>query len=210
MAVHRLLAGVALLAVSCLMRGEPVSGEDTGRNWLLSQWHRRVWQIEDGLPHNYVTATLLDSNRYLLIGTQTGIARFDGTRFTPFSKVGDLWIYSLLRTSDGSLWIGSYLNGLRQIKGDRITSWGPSTGPEYGNTSTRCWMTTREASGLQQQTAWSIYLVTGRSCSFRAETPTVMAGSRLRRTTLPQSGLRLLKDSFAIVRAAPRRSPPRT
>src|SRR5581483_6902192 len=71
--------------------------------WRLSQWQRRVWQIEDGLPHNYVTAISRDSERYLLVGTQTGIARFDGMRFTPLGAIADLWVFSLLHAADGVL-----------------------------------------------------------------------------------------------------------
>jgi signal transduction histidine kinase/streptogramin lyase len=96
--------------------------------WLLSQWQRRVWQIEDGLPHNYVTAIAYDSERYLLVGTQSGVARFDGIRFTPFPALKDLWIYSLLRASDGTLWAGTYQHGLYHVDGSHTDRWGAGRG----------------------------------------------------------------------------------
>jgi ligand-binding sensor domain-containing protein len=96
--------------------------------WLLSQWHRRVWQIEDGLPHNYVTAISHDSERYQLVGTQAGLARFDGMRFTQFPALNDIWIYSLLQASDGALWVGTYQHGLYRVYKGHVEQWGPNKG----------------------------------------------------------------------------------
>jgi signal transduction histidine kinase/ligand-binding sensor domain-containing protein len=94
-----------------------------GADWRLSQLNRKVWQIEDGLPHNYVTAVASDERGYLLLGTQAGVARFDGLRFTPFEHLGGMWIYSLLNASDGTLWVGSYRSGLHAIRRGQVRSW---------------------------------------------------------------------------------------
>jgi ligand-binding sensor domain-containing protein len=77
-------AGVAwMLASNLVMWG--ASAPSAGRaQWRLSQLSRRVWQIEDGLAHNYVTAVATDDDGYLLLGTQSGIVRSDGMRLTPF------------------------------------------------------------------------------------------------------------------------------
>jgi signal transduction histidine kinase/ligand-binding sensor domain-containing protein len=123
------ITALACLAGCCAIpsAAAPTDSNLAGR-WLLSQWHRRVWQIEDGLPHNYVTALAYDSDRYLLVGTQKGTARFDGMRFTPFPALSDRWIYSLLRASDGTLWAGTYQNGLYRIRNGHAQQWGTSTG----------------------------------------------------------------------------------
>jgi signal transduction histidine kinase/ligand-binding sensor domain-containing protein len=92
-------------------------------DWRLSQLNRRVWQIEDGLPHNYVTALATDEKGYLLVGTQSGIARFDGIRFAPFDRLGRRWIYALLKSSDGALWVGGYQSGLHRIRDGKVQSW---------------------------------------------------------------------------------------
>ncbi len=41
-----------------------------------------VWQTEEGLPHNTVTALTQTRDGYLWLGTQGGLVRFDGVRFT--------------------------------------------------------------------------------------------------------------------------------
>src|SRR5689334_23097304 len=41
----------------------------------------RVWQIDDGLPQNSVWAITQTKDGYLWVGTQQGLARFDGVRF---------------------------------------------------------------------------------------------------------------------------------
>ena len=42
----------------------------------------KVWQTDEGLPHNSVWALAQASDGYLWVGTQQGLARFDGVRFT--------------------------------------------------------------------------------------------------------------------------------
>ena len=41
-----------------------------------------AWQTEDGLPQNSVTAVVQTRDGYLWLGTYSGLARFDGARFT--------------------------------------------------------------------------------------------------------------------------------
>jgi ligand-binding sensor domain-containing protein len=126
--------GTRLAALGCLALcfggslAEAAPGPDPASGWQLSQWQRHVWQIEDGLPNNYVTAIASNSERYLLVGTQSGIAMFDGTRFTHFRPTGDLWIYSLLRASDGVLWVGTYQQGLYRVKDGHAEHWGAAKG----------------------------------------------------------------------------------
>ena len=110
------------LAWAQASRGAPISGTNFQSSWRLSQFSRRVWQIEDGLPHNYVTAIATDEKGYLLLGTQSGIARFDGMRFTPFERLGGTWIYALLKASDGALWVGTYQAGLHVIRDGNVRS----------------------------------------------------------------------------------------
>ena len=46
----------------------------------------RLWQTEDGLPQNSVTAIIQSHEGYLWLGTYNGLARFDGIRFVPFNN----------------------------------------------------------------------------------------------------------------------------
>ncbi|WP_321472012.1 two-component regulator propeller domain-containing protein [uncultured Paludibaculum sp.] len=86
----------------------------------LSQYHKQVWQIEDGLPHNYVNAIHYSPDGYLLVGTGEGLARFDGVRFTPLAGAGRIardWISALSPGPDGSYWISTYYRDLYTLRG---------------------------------------------------------------------------------------------
>src|SRR5881628_3293353 len=49
-----------------------------------SDYAIQVWQVEQGLPDNTVTAIEQSPDGYLWIGTFNGLARFDGIRFEVF------------------------------------------------------------------------------------------------------------------------------
>jgi diguanylate cyclase (GGDEF)-like protein len=70
------------------------------------------WSLEQGLPQLSVTALAQDATGYVWMGTQAGLARFDGIQFTTFD--GHAWpglnsgdIRALLPEPDGRLWIGT-------------------------------------------------------------------------------------------------------
>ncbi|HLK66794.1 MAG TPA: response regulator [Bryobacteraceae bacterium] len=78
----------------------------------ITQYRHTVWTITDGLPHNSVRALAQTTDGYLWIGTQNGLARFDGARFTVFNAANspglqDERITSLAATPDGALLIGT-------------------------------------------------------------------------------------------------------
>jgi signal transduction histidine kinase/ligand-binding sensor domain-containing protein len=81
----------------------------------LTQYSHRVWTQEDGLPQDTIRTVAQTGDGYLWIGTDEGLARFDGYEFTTFNKAnGGLpsnSITALAAASDGSLWIGTP-NGL--------------------------------------------------------------------------------------------------
>ena len=52
----------------------------------ITQYGHDVWQIEQGLPQNSVLAILQSRDGYLWLGTDEGLVRFDGVRFTLFDK----------------------------------------------------------------------------------------------------------------------------
>ncbi len=71
----------------------------------------RAWQTENGLPQNSVTAMVQTRDGYLWLGTYSGLARFDGVRFTVFNdsntpEMRDSRVTSLFEADDGTLWIG--------------------------------------------------------------------------------------------------------
>jgi signal transduction histidine kinase/ligand-binding sensor domain-containing protein len=81
----------------------------------LTQYSRTVWSQEHGLPQDTIRAIAQTTDGYLWLGTDEGLARFDGYEFAIFDKSsGDLpgnSITALAAAPDGSLWIGTS-NGL--------------------------------------------------------------------------------------------------
>ncbi len=70
-----------------------------------------VWQTEQGLPQNHVTAIAQTRDGYLWIGTYEGLARFDGVRFVTYHAVQHRGlpssrVTSLFEDAQGALWIG--------------------------------------------------------------------------------------------------------
>jgi signal transduction histidine kinase/ligand-binding sensor domain-containing protein/DNA-binding response OmpR family regulator len=79
----------------------------------LSQYVVDNWQIADGLPQSSVAAIARTPDGYLWIGTQEGLARFDGVRFVTYdnSNVPDFpnkFITTLFVDHTGKLWVGGW------------------------------------------------------------------------------------------------------
>jgi len=71
------------------------------------------WSIQDGLPQISALSLAQDRTGYLWVGTQNGLARFDGVRFVTYTPedvpaLPGIWIRSLLADRRGRLWVGTY------------------------------------------------------------------------------------------------------
>jgi signal transduction histidine kinase/ligand-binding sensor domain-containing protein len=104
---------------------------------LISQIHKHHWQIEDGLPHNYVNAIAYAPDGYLLIGTDEGLARFDGARFSPAAVDPALhldrrWIMSLAPARQGGFWLATYDGAIYRIEDGHAKFHRTATGPIQG------------------------------------------------------------------------------
>ena len=77
----------------------------------LTQYSRAVWTQQQGLPQDTVHTIAQTADGYLWLGTDEGLARFDGYEFVTFTKEHDGLpansITSLAAGKDGSLWIGT-------------------------------------------------------------------------------------------------------
>ncbi len=79
----------------------------------LARLNRQAWTMESGLPQNTVPVLLQSIDGYLWVGTEQGLARFDGTAFRLFDHTSmpefpDAEIRCLLDdTKHGGLWIGT-------------------------------------------------------------------------------------------------------
>lgn len=85
---------------------------------------RNHWSLEQGLPQLSVLAIAQDKPGYLWFGTQAGLSRFDGVRFTNFDldttpELPSTWIQALHTDRAGRLWIGTP-QGLAVREGHRV------------------------------------------------------------------------------------------
>ena len=87
---------------------------------------RNTWSLQQGLPQISVLAITQDRRGYLWVGTQSGLARFDGIRFVTYTPentpgIPGTWIRSLYLDTSGKLWIGTY-KGLAMYDGKTFAS----------------------------------------------------------------------------------------
>jgi ligand-binding sensor domain-containing protein/two-component sensor histidine kinase len=113
------------LAVGLMGLGGAFVPAVAGTNGVLP-YSVRVWQTDEGLPHNSVTALAQSRDGYLWVGTQQGLARFDGLHFTPVDepsapelKHGS--ITALCAGRDGSLWIGCAGKGVIRLQAGKFS-----------------------------------------------------------------------------------------
>jgi len=116
---HRfgVLAGACLLL---LLATHPATALDPKLG--ISQFHAVSYQIENGLPQNSIQAILQTRDGYVWLGTQAGLARFDGVRFTVFDRasVPEFHrenVHALAEDAAGTLWIATDAGLLSYRKG---------------------------------------------------------------------------------------------
>ena len=83
----------------------------TGLAASLPNYITRVWTTDDGLPDSSVMDVIQSHDGYLWVGTRSGLARFDGVRFTVFdsSNTPELpspHVTCLFEDAKGTIWIG--------------------------------------------------------------------------------------------------------
>lgn len=81
----------------------------------------RLWQTDEGLPHNLVQAVTQTADGYVWAGTRAGLARFDGMHFTVFDtnntqELKSMSVTALCGSKDGALWIGTDGGGLTRFQ----------------------------------------------------------------------------------------------
>jgi ligand-binding sensor domain-containing protein/signal transduction histidine kinase/CheY-like chemotaxis protein len=90
----------------------------------LTQYVRENWQIPEGLPQSSAQAIARTPDGYLWIGTQEGLARFDGVRFVVYetgnaATIPNKDIVVLHVDRRGRLWVGTR-GGLAVLEGGQF------------------------------------------------------------------------------------------
>ena len=116
---------IPFLAASPLLSLDPNRG--------LTQFGLDLWQRRQGLPQTSATAIAPGHDGYLWVGTEEGLARFDGVRFTVFDRKNTPElerhnITTLFVGRDGALWIGTMGGGLVRYADGRFRRYGSKEG----------------------------------------------------------------------------------
>ena len=109
------LAGV--LAV--LVFAQHASALDPSRT--LTQYVHRIWQVQQGLPQASIYSIVQTHDGYLWLGTQTGLVKFDGARFTTLDELDggaspNMWVTHLIEDDESALWIGTNQSGVIRLQ----------------------------------------------------------------------------------------------
>ncbi|WP_291723415.1 two-component regulator propeller domain-containing protein [Bernardetia sp.] len=92
--------------------------------------HFRTYSIQEGLPQSSVYSLLIDNTSQLWIGTQGGVASFDGQNFTTYTQkegLGDNHVTTIYQDNDNQLWVGHRYTGISIKKGNRFINFGGDT-----------------------------------------------------------------------------------
>ncbi|HTS00611.1 MAG TPA: two-component regulator propeller domain-containing protein [Bacteroidota bacterium] len=119
------LATVFVLALPVICPGS-LPAQESSPLRPLNQFVHDVWTAHDGLPQNGVYSLHQTHDGYIWFGSQEGLVRFDGVRFTVFDRTNTKemtrgWVLYLMEDTDDNLWIsyssraagaGLYRNGV--------------------------------------------------------------------------------------------------
>lgn len=120
-----------LLPVLLVVCAGSVWGLDSNRR--LTQYVHRIWTAQQGLPTGTIYDIWQTRDGFLWLGTQTGLVRFDGVRFTAAESLyaglpENLWIRSGFQDEHGALWIGTNEAGIFRLQGTEATHYSAKEG----------------------------------------------------------------------------------
>jgi len=89
---------------------------------LTDDYLLRTWEVEAGLPHNTVFGITQTPDGYLWLATPRGLTRFDGIRFTVYSKqettgLESNYVRAVFASREGDLWVGLERGGVSRRHG---------------------------------------------------------------------------------------------
>lgn len=124
---------LAFILCTYLVQAQTATGLDPQKR--LTQYILEVWREDQGLPQNAVQTILQTRDGYLWFGSQEGVVRFDGVKFTVFDKqhtegIKENNVYALCEDKEGRLWIGTYVGGVSMYAKGVFKNYGKEKGIE--------------------------------------------------------------------------------
>ncbi|MEO8606781.1 MAG: two-component regulator propeller domain-containing protein [Chloroflexota bacterium] len=112
-----LLASNSNLTPAAAQDEKPVTSDK-----LAAAAHFQHLTSDDGLVQNSIESILQDRQGFIWIGTQAGLSRFDGYRFTTYqhnpndtNSLTQSWVRDLFEDKDGMIWIGTEAGGVNRL-----------------------------------------------------------------------------------------------
>jgi len=96
----------ALILGGVLLSAPLVAARALTPGQTFDDYARHTWSLASGLPQVSVNTMAQGPDGYMWLGTQDGLARFDGVRFQ--NLLPSVWVQALLVDRSGTLWIGIY------------------------------------------------------------------------------------------------------
>src|SRR5262249_7274782 len=136
-----MLLTISVLAMAFALPSKPGDPSAAGTPAALaSAYSVDVWKAENGLPQNSVQAIVQTRDGYLWMGTQEGLVRFDGVRFTIYdtdntATLKSSYIRALCEDRAGNLWIGTDGGGLSCFRDGAFTTYTTAKGLPHNTVS---------------------------------------------------------------------------
>jgi signal transduction histidine kinase/ligand-binding sensor domain-containing protein/CheY-like chemotaxis protein len=132
-AVHRSLLYPLAIAAFCCLQPTSVFAHRFDGTLRVPKFHQDVWGIEEGLPQATVPSITQSRNGYVWFGTEAGLVRFDGLRFTVFDRSNTPALKSnivdaLLEDKEGALWIGTFGGGVTRFANGEVKTFTTADG----------------------------------------------------------------------------------
>ena len=79
----RMRTGACVIGLAAVLTSaDPAAARAVDLRNVLNEYSLRSWGTKDGLPSSEVLAIAQDGDGFLWLGTDGGLVKFDGTRFT--------------------------------------------------------------------------------------------------------------------------------
>jgi signal transduction histidine kinase/ligand-binding sensor domain-containing protein/CheY-like chemotaxis protein len=106
--------------------GSVASGSQADPYNAIQGYGHQAWQAPEGLPQDSVQTILQTRDGFLWVGTERGLARFDGLHFDVLKTTNDggikiNYVEVLYESRDATLWIGTRDSGLIAMKNGKFT-----------------------------------------------------------------------------------------